>query len=418
MSTNTDILINIKKARLDLLLNHPFFGSLIMQMPLQEVTWCPTAAVDGRYIYWNREFFKGLTVPEIIFVLAHEIMHIAYDHLGRRSHRDPEYWNMANDYVINSMLHNEKIGVMPTKTVPDKDGNGTVSQRVGLYDKRYQGWTSEAVYDDLQKRKVSKQLTLDVHLELGNDQLGEKGRSTQDSQGTPVVMSENELKDIRDELKTKILQAAQAAQAAGSLPAGIARLVDHLVEAKINWRDYIQQSIQSQLTADYAWHKPSRRHMGSDIIFPSLIKEDTIDVEISIDQSGSITREMARDFLSEVMGITQQYSSYQIAVSTFDTKLYNRQVFTEDNIDDMLTYEPKGGGGTRISVVFDYLKKNDIEPKLLIIFTDLEDNDHGDPNYCDTLWLINNPWDKKILPQHGSWVRYEQAQGVTETGSV
>lgn len=413
MSANLDVVTKIKKARLWLLFNNPFFGTLVMQLPLQEEnTWCQTAAVDGRWIYWNRKFFEGLSLDETIFVLSHEVMHVVYDHFGRRSHRDPGYWNMAGDYVINAMLINEKIGAMPTKAVPVKDGEGNTSQRVGLYDKRYEGWTSEAVYDDLQRRKVKKQLTLDVHIEMGKDAQNSEGKKG--NQGIPIEIDEEALKGIREELKTKVLQAAQAGQ--GRLPAAIARLVDSLVEAKINWRDYIQQSIQSQLTSDYSWHRPNRRHMGADVIFPTLVKEDTIDVEISIDQSGSISAEMARDFLSEVVGITEQYSSYRIAVSTFDTKLYNRQVFTEDNISEMLSYEPKGGGGTRIAVVWDYLKKNNIEPKLLIVFTDLEDDNHGDPNYCDTLFLINNPYNKKILPQHGTWVRYERDEGVIEAG--
>lgn len=416
MNTNQDVITKIKKARLSLLFNNPFFGTLIMQLPLQENNeWCTTAAVDGRYIYWNRKFFESLTVDEVIFVLAHEVMHVVYDHFGRRSHRDPGYWNMAGDYVINAMLINDKIGVMPTKPVPVKDGEGNTSQRVGLYDKRYEGQTSEAVYDDLQKRKVKKQLTLDVHIEMGKDAQNSDGK--QGNQGIPIEIDEEALKGIREELKTKVLQAAQASQ--GRLPAGIARLIDQLVEAKINWRDYIQQSIQSQLTSDYSWTRPNRRHMSGDVIFPNLIKEDTIDVEITIDQSGSISKKMARDFLSEVHGIANQYSNFTIGVSTFDTRLYNRQVFTSENVDEMMDYEPKGGGGTNINCVWEYLKKHRIQPKLLIVFTDLEDDNHGDPNYCEqTIWVINNPWSKTILPQHGTWVRYERDTGVTEAGSV
>lgn len=415
MSMNMDVITKIKKARLSLLFNNPFFGSLIMQLPLQEEnTWCTTAAVDGRYIYWNRKFFEGLSVDETIFVLAHEVMHVVYDHFGRRSHRDPGYWNMAGDYVINGMLENEKIGAMPNKPVQDKDEDGNTSQRVGLYDKRYEGWHTEAVYDDLLKRQVKKQLTLDVHIQMGKDAQDSSGKKAQN--GIPIHIDEEGLKEIRESLKNKVLQAAQAA--AGKMPASIARLVDHLVEPKINWRDYIRETIQSQLTADYTWHKPNRRHSGSDVIFPSLIKEETIEVEVSIDQSGSISTEMARDFLSEIHGITQQYGDFTIAVSTFDTQLYNRQVFTSENVDEMMDYEPKGGGGTDINVVWKYLKKHNIQPKLLIVFTDLGDDNHGDPNYCNTLFLINNPYNKKIVPQHGSWVRYEREHGVVEVGEA
>lgn len=415
----SDALTKIKKARLSLLFNQPFWGNLVMALPLQEEnTWCTTAAVDGRYIYWNREFFSGLTVDEIIFVLAHEICHVVYAHLGRRNHRDPMLWNMASDLVINGMLTQEKLGTMPMKPVMVTDGEHKGSQRVGLYDVKYVGWTSEAVYDDLIKRGVQKQLTLDVHLELGKDGQNRAGQDAMKGQGIPIEVSEADLKQIQEDLKGKVLQAAQAAQAAGKLPAAVARLIDGLVEPKINWRDYIRECIQSQLTADYAYHRPNRRHHGSDVIFPSLLREEQIDVEVSIDQSGSISAEMAMDFLSEIHGITQQYGQFNIAVSTFDTRVYNRQVFTNENVDEMMDYEPKGGGGTTINSVWSYLKKNNIEPKLLIVFTDLEDDNHGDPNYCDTLFLINNPYNKNILPQHGAWVRYERDIGVTDSGSV
>lgn len=415
---NIDVVTKLKKARVSLLFNQPFWGNLTMALPLVEADWLPTFAVDGRNIYYNREFAAGLTVDEIIFVLAHEVCHVIYAHLGRRNHRDPLLWNMATDYVINATLMQEKIGTMPTKPVEVKDGEHKGSQRVGLFDAKYAGWTSEAVYDDLLKRGVKKQLTLDVHLELGKDGQNSEGKKQMQGQGIPIEISDEELKKIQDELKAKVLQAAQAAQSAGKLPASIARMIDGLVEPKIDWRDYIRECIQSQLTADYAYHRPNRRHHGSDVIFPSLIREEQIDVEVSIDQSGSISADMALDFLSEVYGITQQYNTYRIAVSTFDTKLYNRQVFTEENGEEMLNYEPKGGGGTDIGIVWKYLKERDITPKLLIVFTDLEDNDHGDPNYCNTLFLINNPYDKNIVPQHGSWVRYDRNQGVIETGGA
>jgi predicted metal-dependent peptidase len=415
MATNLDPLTKLKKARLSLLLYNPFFGNLVMTFPLQESSsWCPTMAVDGKNIYYNEDFVNSLTLDETVFVFCHEILHCVFQHLGRRGHRDPQYFNMAGDYVINALLIQENIGAMPTKPVQDKGADGTTSQRVGLYDKRYAGWTTEAVYDDLVKRAVKKQMTLDVHLELGKDAQSKDGKGQM--RGIPIEIGEDDLKQIEQELKDKILQSAQAA--AGKMPAGISRLIDTMVEPKINWRDYLVQAIQSQLTADYAWHRPNRRHASSDIIFPTLMREETIDIEVSIDMSGSISQEMARDCISEVYGITQQYHDFSVGVSTFDTKVYNRQVFTGDNVDDMINYEFKGGGGTDIAAVARYLKSHDIQPKLLLIFTDLECSDHGPADFCETIFLINNPWDKDIKPQHGTYLRYEPKSGVIEEGSV
>jgi predicted metal-dependent peptidase len=417
IANDDSAMTKIRKARLKLLFTSPFFGSLIMSLPVKDVTdqnWCPTAAVDGRYIYYNRNFINDLSVDEVLFVFAHECYHCIFDHFGRRSHRDPQWFNMANDYVINGLLVQDKIGKMPEKKVEVKDADGKSTQRVGLYDSKYLGWTSEKVYDDLVKRKVKKQLTLDVHIEMGKDAQNSDGQKS--NQGIPVEIDEESLKQLRAELKDKVLQAANAS--AGNLPASIARLVDHLVEPKINWRDFIRETIQSQLTSDYTYRRPNRRHHGGDVVFASLEREETVDVEVSIDQSGSISADMARDFLSEVLGITSQYDNFRLAVSTFDTRLYNRQEFTPENIEELLEYEPMGGGGTDISVVIRTLKEMNVEPKVLIIFTDLESSEFGEPNFCPVVWLVNNPWNKNIVPPFGTWVRYEKEEGVVETGEA
>ena len=346
----------IRKARLKLMFTHPFFGTLVMNLPVKDATdagWCPTAAVDGRYIYYNRNFINDLSVDEVLFVFAHECYHCIFDHFGRRSHRDPQWFNMANDYVINGLLVQDKIGKMPEKKVEVKDEDGKSTQRVGLYDSKYLGWTSEKVYDDLVKRKVKKQLTLDVHIEMGKDAQNSDGQKS--NQGIPVEVDEESLKQIRAELKDKVLQAANAS--AGNLPASIARLVDHLVEPKINWRDFIRETIQSQLTSDYTYRRPNRRHHGGDVVFASLEREETVDVEVSIDQSGSISADMARDFLSEVMGITTQYDNFRLAVSTFDTRLYNRQELLQKTLKSCWSMSPWAGAEPTFLWLLDHLRK-------------------------------------------------------------
>lgn len=416
MKNNNEIITKIKKARLGLLWDQPFFGTLIMHLPLEDATdsgWCPTAAVDGRKIYYNRDFFGKLSVDELKFVLCHEVLHVAFDHLGRRSHRDPEWWNMANDYVINGTLVKDKIGKMPTMQVSDPNaakGKKTTAQRVGLYEEKYVGWTSEAVYDDLEKRKVKKEMTLDVHLSAGKD-----GKNSGD--GIPIDISEEDLKNIREEIKTKVLQAANAA--AGKMPAGLKRLIDDLVEPKVNWRDLLKQSIQSCITDDFTWMRPNRKHMYGGIFLPTLKKDETIDIEIAIDMSGSITESMGRDFMSEIHGIMNQYHDFNIGVLTFDTKVYNHQKFTKDNIDDFMRYKLGGGGGTDFLCFWNHWQKNQIEPKLAVIFTDgYPCGDWGPSNYCDTLWVITEGSKTLVKPPFGRYAYYSHDVGVDEVGAA
>ena len=411
----------LKQAKIKLLFNQPFFGTLVMHLPLVDATqsgWCPTAAVDGRNIYYNSEFLKKLDVDEIQFVLCHEILHVAFDHFGRRSHRDPSWWNMANDYVINAALIKDKVGKMPTERVPvedtDASGKKTTAQRVGLYDARYEGWTSEAVYEDLEKRKVKKELTLDVHLELGKD--GKPGDKNGKGQGIPGL-TEEELRQIREEMKAKILQAANAA--AGRMPASIQRLIDDMVESKVNWRDLLQQSIQSCLVDDFTFMRPNRKHMYGGVFLPTLKKDDTIDIQVAIDMSGSISDDMAKDFLSEVWGIMQQYHDYKIGILCFDTQVYNYQEFTKDNEDDLLKYECQGGGGTDFDAFWNFWKEKELEPKLACIFTDgFPFSNWGPPDYCDALWIITEGYKTRVRPPFGRFAYFEHGKGIEETGSA
>ena len=415
MAVKNPVMQNISKARLKLLFNQPFFGTLAMQLKLVDATdagWCPTAAVDGRNIYYNREFFKDLDLDELVFVLCHEILHVALDHFGRRTHRDPTYWNMANDYVINAMLINDKIGKMPTKPVTDPNAqNGETSQRVGLYEAKYANMTSEAVYDDLQKRKVKKQMTLDVHLEMGND--ANDGKGKQQTKGIPVKVSEDDLKGIREEIKNKVMQAAQAA--AGKMPASMKRLLDDLLEPKINWRELLQQNIQSCLTDDFSWMRPNRKHMYGGIFLPSLKKDETIDIQIAIDMSGSISDAMAKDFLSEVVGIMESYTSYKVGILCFDTQVYNYAEFTKDNEADIMSYECKGGGGTSFEAFWDYWIEHELEPKKAVIFTDgFPCGTWGPENYADTLWIITEGFKTRVKPPFGNYAYYEHGKGIDE----
>jgi predicted metal-dependent peptidase len=137
--------------------------------------------------------------------------------------------------------------------------------------------------------------------------------------------------------------------------------------------------------------KPSRRSWHLDAILPGQNNADMIDICVAVDLSGSISDKQCKEFFAEIYGIMQLFSeSFKIHVFTFDTAVYNPQIFTQDNIDEILTYEPQGGGGTNFMCVWDFMKENDIEPKKLVFFTDMYPcGEWGDPDYCDTLWIAH-----------------------------
>jgi predicted metal-dependent peptidase len=383
-------------ARIALLLKAPFFGNLATRMKLINADdWCSTAATDGRNFYYCTDFIMKLPPKQLEFLVGHEVLHVVYDHMGRRVDRDPKISNIAADYCVNADLIDQKVGER-INVVPM------------LYDPKYRGVAYEDVYADLMKNV--KQVTLDQLAEMLLDEHldGNGDGDEKDGSGRPKL-TQAERDAIRDEVREAVLNAAQAA-GAGNLPAGVKRMIQDLTEPVIDWRSLLEQQIQSTVKSDFTWMKPSRRGWHMDAVMPGMKPGTQIDVFIGMDTSGSISERDIKDFLSEIKGIMESYDEYKIHVVTWDTEVYNHQIFTSDNLEDIESYEPQGGGGTDPMCVWEFLKENDIEPKKLIMFTDycfFGWNPEEVEPYADTVWIIKGNPDAQ--PEFGVWAHYEEA---------
>lgn len=384
----------LTQARVTLLFNQPFFGNLATRLNLIDASkWCKTAATDGRNLYYNREFIKGLKPDELLFLLGHEVLHCVYEHLGRRGSRDPKIWNMANDYIVNYTLVKEKLGKMPS---------------MGLYSDKYTDeMTSEEVYRLLEQNSAKIEMTLDEHLEGDGSDCDKDGKSSGSQKVTVTVMgdengppklTEEDIQKIRNEIKAATINAAQAV-GAGRVPAGVKRMIESLTNPIMDWRTLLEMHIQSSIKDDFTFQRPNKRSWGLGVIMPGQNFKDTVDVAACIDMSGSITDEMARDFLSEVKGIMETFDDFRLTLWTFDTQVYNPVVFTPENLDELMEYDCKGGGGTSFEVNWEFMKEpaamgfdefEQIEPKKFVMFTDgYPNNTWGDEDYCDTLFVVH-----------------------------
>ena len=101
---NQDIKDRIEDVRANILLEQPFYGTILSHIPLVEDESIDTAATDGRRIIYSPEYMGMLTGSEIKFILLHELLHILLMHFSRRKGRDRVIWNIATDYVINLTL--------------------------------------------------------------------------------------------------------------------------------------------------------------------------------------------------------------------------------------------------------------------------------------------------------------------------
>ena len=397
------------QARIGLLILHPFYGNLALRLKLVNAdAWCPTAATDGRNFFYNTKFIEKLADSEILFLMGHEILHVVYDHMARNDGRNPQLSNIAADYCVNGDLVQNKVGT-PIKVVPI------------LHETKYYGWSFEKVYDDLYENadKVDMDelldMLLDEHLDGKDGDSNDGGEQELDENGNPTSkskpkMSDKERRAIKDEMKEAVLNAAAAAGGAnaGNMPAGVKRLIEQWTAPKLDWREILQQQIQSTIKNDFTFQKINRRSWHMDAILPGMDNDEKIDICLAVDMSGSVSSTMIKDFFSEVKGITDMYEDFNIQLWCFDTKVYGYAKFDPTNIDELLDYTPLGGGGTEFDVNWEFMKENAIEPKKLIVFTDgYPWGSWGDENYCDTVFIIHGA--KEVTAPFGVTCHYEEA---------
>jgi predicted metal-dependent peptidase len=377
------IIDKLTTARVGLLLKAPFFGNMATRMQLIDASeWCPTAATNGRNFYYNKKFIEKLSVKKLEFLFGHEICHCVFDHFGRVGSRDRQLSNIAQDFAVNQILVDERIGEKITEVKI-------------CYDSKYRGLAWEEIYDDLYEKaekipmdQLLKQLgdLLDEHINEDGNSPGKEGEG--EGKGNKPSISKEDAQKIRDEIKEAMVQSAAAA-GAGKTPAGIMRMIKDMTEPKISWRDLVRQEIQSIIRNDYSFTRPNRKSMHSGAILPGMKEATTIDIGISIDMSGSIGQEDATVFLSEVKGIVDQYEDFKINLWCFDTEIYNHKEFSQDNSEELFDYEPQGGGGTDFEVNWTFMEENGIRPKKFIMFTDgYPCGGWGDEDYCDTIFIV------------------------------
>lgn len=393
------VIDKITTARVGLLLRQPFFGNMATRLKIVDASeWCNTLATDGRHFYYNRDFINKLTPKKIEFGFAHEVLHCVFDHFGRTGvQHNRRLANIAQDFAVNQILIDEGIGERITEIKI-------------CYDSKYRGMAWEEIYDKLWEQ--ADKIPLDAFIqglgEMLDDHLEADGPGDGDEEaegkGKPRL-SKEDMQKIRDEIKEAMINAASAA-GAGNVPAGVERLIKKMTEPKMDWREYLRLNIQSIIRNDYSFSRPNRKSWQTGAILPGMINAETVDVAVFVDMSGSISDADGMAFLSEIKGIMDQYQDYRIELATFDTRVYGHTVITQDNSEDLLTYQLKGGGGTDFMACWEFMKDNDIQPKRLVIFTDgYAMGSWGDPDWAETLFIIKG--NKTAVAPFGQTVIYE-----------
>lgn len=385
MSTPT----NLQRAVAATILDHPFFASLLLRMELQENKAIPTARTNGKWIQYNPDYFAEKTVNEIVFILCHEVLHVANLHHLRRGARDLKRFNIAGDYAINWILAQAKMQ----------------APAGALIDKQYANMSAEQVYDKLEQEEPPK--SDDEQGDEQGDGKGDSGDSggsgneqgdKQESCGDPGgcgefcdgededgnTLSEAERQREAAEISVAVQQAAQAAKMQGKLPGSLQRLVDELSHPILDWREILRTFVDHTARNDYSWNQPNRRHIGNGLYLPSLRSSELKPIVLAVDTSGSIGQHELNQFQAELNDILDSYPC-TVHVVYCDYQIAGTQEFTSDEYPVKL--EAKGGGGTSLCPPFKWAEENAPTAGCLIYLTDLYGDSPKDDPGIPTLWV-------------------------------
>jgi|GEM_PF-2439131 len=391
--------------------------------------WCNTAAVDGVKLYWNPEFTASLSDRELLFLLAHEVFHVANGHIWRGARyikglegsalrKTLRRLNAAADYAIHQIL------VPLVRKKEYRKMKFPTGKNRGLYDKRFWNMAMERIYEFLINNPTDKangkSAEFDVHIFRGTGDPADAPEGAMvdedgnwvlvvDGNGNPIEIPQ-EAKDAGEapepmnprKIQLDIKRDLKAAEGYGGTEAGKGKGTKERVatpqadRAKDDW-SILTQFVIMNAAADYSYSRPNRSYLSRGLVVPGF-GSSAINIVIAIDTSGSIQQEGFNVFASNIELIRKQLGDHILTLIFCDEDICG-PVETYDANQEVV-WKTRGGGGTDFKPPFKWVEENLVDPpSCLVYFTDGKCNGSRPavaPGY-PVLWAL---WGPK---QHQPW---------------
>lgn len=365
----------LKKGKVRLAIDHPFFSTMLMKANVTLDDKIPTACVNAHgHIRIGTAFASQRTVHEMMFVLAHEILHPALLHFSRRKHRDPYEWNVAGDKGINDTLKQAGFTLV----------EGAI----------YQAGASQHITEDLYKEPDPN----------GGGQrkvyvAGEGANDMDDSE----AMDDATAREVEEQWRVTVAQARNVAKAQGKMPAGLDKIVDRIVSPITPWHKLLERFMTSLVKGDYSWRRPNKRMIGNGLYFPShnLVPQMGT-VVIQSDESGSIGDKEREHFAGHINKILETCRPEKVIVLHTDTQVHKH--VDEYTLQDLpIKFTTYCCGGTDMTAGIKWCADNGVEPEVFITLTDgYTPWPNKAPGY-PLIWLITTD----VKAPVGDTIRYE-----------
>lgn len=452
---------DITALKRKMLVKYPFFGSVVANVDYKEDKEIPTAGTDGETIYYNPEFLERLSVEEQTFIFAHEVCHIAFNHILRSNGKDQRLWSIATDGVINQFLKSDGLKMVQggvdmaeaidydaeqlyEKLLKEKQQNGqddskqtqqgNQQQNQQQSSSGYQGGNNhqqpqsqeqsggESGKNSQKEDKSKQDVGHDTHSMW--EQTVKKHKEQQEKNNKKESLLDKLLG--KDKEKTELEKKQEELESMGEKESFRKNLEDKkrkLEELKVEIAKQASQVGNTsngdiRTVSDIGIAKPlidwryvlrettkydvdwSYRNatLENGVVTANLEEQPISETEIVLDTSGSIDEVLLRNFLRECKNILQQS---RLKVGCFDTKFYGfHDIRTEKDIENM---QFEGGGGTDFDVAVSAFSRR-VENK--IIFTDGWASMPSTP--IDAIWVVFGG--RAINPAGGKVIHIDERQ--------
>ena len=404
--------VDIDSIKRKLLIKYPTFGSVVANLDFQECKDIATAGTNGKVILYNPKFLEDLSEKQQIFIFAHEICHVAFEHIFRSEGKDKRLWNIATDSVINALLEQDGL--------PMVEGGVDIPEAIN-YD-------AEEMYNKLLEKEKKKQKQQSgqenqgeqnsqrgqEETDIGHDthSLWDKAIEERKKEQQEQTKNEEETEEKEQEEKSKFSEQGEretfkqnkierrkqlhklsrelANKASHEIENGMQREGKKLSDIGIatpliDWRKLLRQAIRYD--EEYT-RKNVRMRNG---YFRHKLEQLPIpETEILLDTSASVSEVLLKNFLRECKNILD---NSKVKAGCFNTEFHG---FTElkkpEDIDNMSF--PIGGGTDFNAAVGAFSRKTPNK----IIFTDGE-ADMPRETVRNVIWVVFG--DEKINPKGG-----------------
>jgi predicted metal-dependent peptidase len=386
--------LRIEQARWWALINEPFYASLAMSLGDVIDPAIETASTNGKVIRWNPDYVETLTDEEVRFVLLHETLHCAHQHLWRLPADDKG--NEAGDHEINLTL-----AALDGLKMPEG----------GLADPQYEGLSCEEIYGRLPDEPPGG--GGGGEQPQPGDQSSGSGRAGQpDSGQQPGGVSKSGHKPdpcgtfsspatdpaapdpgsekLRDDWESRVIQANQATQAlgAGDVPADMERLLERMRHQAVDWRREMADFVKDAMSTRNDWTRSAKRYAWQPVIYPRRRADDIGTVVFARDTSGSVSNTVAAQYSALITDCVAEMNCAGLILDC-DRSIQAEYIITAG---EECPLRAKGGGGTSFNPVFDRVAEMVARGEQIagiVYLTDLQPSNGRFPEPPDvaTLWL-------------------------------